>query len=91
MIREHTLHFVKHLIVVVGEESCEGVQTLIQHLAMKVPERAEYRHKACDAIITLMLGLPHAFYTATVEYYFFLISSINYKITKDKFFTCLLR
>ena len=71
MIREHTLHFVKHLIVVVGEESCEGVQTLIQHLAMKVPERAEYRHKACDAIITLMLGLPHAFYTATVRYYFF--------------------
>ena len=78
MIREHTLHFVKHLIVVVGEESCEGVQTLIQHLAMKVPERAEYRHKACDAIITLMLGLPHAFYTATVGYYFFRVQCNNY-------------
>ena len=56
-----------------GEESCEGVQTLIQHLAMKVPERAEYRHKACDAIIILMLGLPHVFYTATVNWFFRLV------------------
>ena len=85
MIREHTLHFVKHLIVVVGEESCEGVQTLIQHLAMKVPERAEYRHKACDAIITLMLGLPHAFYTATVGYYFFHVyNDYFYKLPNNK-------
>ena len=84
MIREHSLHFVKHLIVKVGEESCEGVQTLIQHLAMKVPERAEYRHKACDAIITLMLGLPHAFYTATVGLFFRVFNDYFYKILNNK-------
>ena len=73
VIREHSLHFVKHLMVKVGEDSCEGVKILIQHLSMKVPERAEYRHKACDAIIILLLGLPHAAYTSTVTWFFRLV------------------
>ena len=73
VIREHSLHFVKHLMVKVGEDSCEGIKILIQHLAMKVPERAEYRHKACDAIIILLLGLPHSVYTSTITWFFRLV------------------
>lgn len=70
VIREHSLHFIKHLMVKIGDESHEAVQILIQHIAMKVPERAEYRHGATSAIITLMTGLPDGYYSITANWFF---------------------
>lgn len=54
----------------VGDDSYPAVQVLIQHLALKVPERAEFRQKASGAIITMLLGLPHGFFTKTVYWFF---------------------
>ena len=45
IIREHTLHFVKHLMSVLGNTCHDAVEVLIQHIALRVPERAEFRHK----------------------------------------------
>ena len=46
IIREHTLHFVKYLMSQQGEGSHDAVEVLVQHIALRVPERAEFRHKA---------------------------------------------
>ncbi len=54
----------------VGDETYDGVKILIQHLAMKVPDRAEFRHKGSLAIITLMLGLPHNHFAEITSWFF---------------------
>lgn len=59
VIREHALHFIKHLMVTVSDDAYDAVEILIHHLAMKVPDKAEYRHRASAAINILMMGLPN--------------------------------
>ena len=72
VIREHSLHFTKHIMASVGEPSNEAVTIMIQHLAMKVPDKAEFRQKASNAIITLLIGLPSGDYTKMVRWFFML-------------------
>ena len=70
MIREHALHFIKHLMVTVSENSYDAVEILIHHLAMKVPDKAEYRHRASAAINILMTGLPDGYFSNIVKWFF---------------------
>ena len=70
VIREHTLHFVKHLMSVLGDGSHDPVEVLIQHVALRVPERAEFRHKASLAIVDLMHRLP-THVTRRIVHWFF--------------------
>ena len=42
----------------VGEPSYEAVEVLLQHLCLRVPERAEPRQKTSEAILDIMVGLP---------------------------------
>ena len=43
---------------------------MIQHLALKVPEKAEYRHNASDAIVELALRLPKASAFSKIVHWF---------------------
>ena len=76
VIREHALHFVKHLIAKIGDESHEGVQILIQHLAMKAAnEKTAFRQNVAGAIIILMLGLPRNYFSTIARWFFRLAHS----------------
>ena len=46
-------------MVTVSDDAYDAVEILIHHLAMKVPDKAEYRHRASAAINILMMGLPN--------------------------------
>lgn len=70
IIREHAMHFVKHLMATVGDASFGSVEILVQHLAMKVPDRAEFRQKASSAIVDLLIGLPGHVFTRIVRWFF---------------------
>ena len=43
---------------------------MIQHLALKVPEKADYRHNASDAIVELALRLPKASAFSKIVHWF---------------------
>ena len=70
VIREHALHFIKHLMVQLSEDAYDAVEILIHHLAMKVPDKAEYRHRASAAINILMMGLPNKHFSNIVKWFF---------------------
>ena len=51
-----------------GDGCGPAVGVLIHHLAVKVPEKADFRHKASSAIVDLALGLPTGF-SQTVRWF----------------------
>ena len=53
-----------------GECSHSAVEVLIQHCALRVPERAEFRHRASLAIVELMRGLPTNVTRRIVHWFF---------------------
>merc|ERR1719500_2150186 len=55
---------------VLGDGSHDAVEVLIQHVALRVPERAEFRHKASLAIVDLMHRLP-THVTRRIVHWFF--------------------
>ncbi|TRY62148.1 hypothetical protein TCAL_11306, partial [Tigriopus californicus] len=70
IIREHSLHFVKHLMRRIGQESHGAIEVLIQHLALQVPDKAEYRAKTSLAIVTLMRDLSVDIFNRVVRWIF---------------------
>ncbi len=53
-----------------GEDTHDAAEVLIQHLALQVPERAEYRHKASSAVVEVMRGLPGPAFRRAVRWLF---------------------
>ena len=63
VIREHSLNFVLYLVEREGEEQADvqwAVKVLVQHMAAKVPDKADWRREAAAAIVTLLEALPPA-------------------------------
>ena len=52
-----------------GLSVCHAVSVLVQHLAVKVPDKAEFRREAAEAIVTLMNALPRDLYTNSVRWF----------------------
>ena len=68
--QKFNLHF-QLFIAKIGEESHEGVQILIQHLAMKAAnEKTAFRQNVAGAIIILMLGLPRNYFSTIAKWFF---------------------
>ena len=44
----------------------------MEHIALKVPEKADYRHAASRAILELLQGLPMSHYSRLVKWFFIL-------------------
>ena len=63
VIREHGLNFVLYLVEREGEEQAAvqwAVKVLVQHMAAKVPDKADWRREAAAAIVSLLEALPAA-------------------------------
>ena len=52
----------------IGGPCYDAVEILIHHLAVKVPDKAEFRQKASSAIVELTLGLPQEYFSRIVRY-----------------------
>ena len=87
VIRAHTLRFVRFLMVGGGQPVCKAVCVLVQHMAVKVPDKAEFRREAAEAIVNLMQALPRDMFSSTVRWFVRLVVIIQHLI----FMTLLLR
>ncbi len=61
VVREHALRFVLFMVEEEGEsrEAAQGAAALlVQHLAAKVPDKADWRREAASAILRLLAALP---------------------------------
>ena len=47
----------------IGEACYEPVEVLVHHMCLRVPDRAESRLRASEAIFEIMLGLPSDLYS----------------------------
>ena len=52
-----------------GEAVSKAVTVLVQHLAVRVPDKADFRREAADAIVTLLSALPDTMLTSCVEWF----------------------
>ena len=51
----------------IGDPCYHAVEILVHHLAVKVPDKAEFRQKASSAIVELTLGLPQEYFSRLVR------------------------
>ena len=56
--RANCLRFVRVLMGGGGRQVSEAAVILVQHLAARVPDKADYRREAAEAIVTLLTALP---------------------------------
>ncbi|KAJ8299265.1 hypothetical protein KUTeg_023325 [Tegillarca granosa] len=70
LAKDQAVSFVCYLLKVCGDRALDSVRTLIQHLCTKVPDRAEYRHKVTQAVVTILNELPVPTYCKMVEWFF---------------------
>ena len=70
IVREHTVHFVKYLISILGEVAFKGATLLLHNIFTKIGERAEVRQKGKESIVDIMQTLPNKQYTDLVKWLF---------------------
>lgn len=73
VIREHGINFVLHLVESATEEverkeREDAVVLLVQHMAAKVPDKADWRREAASGILTLMEVLSPALLHTTTRW-----------------------
>ena len=52
-----------------GEPVSRAVTILTQHLALRVPDKAEFRREAAEAVVTLISALSHSLRAETVQWF----------------------
>ncbi|XP_068212187.1 condensin-2 complex subunit D3-L [Palaemon carinicauda] len=70
VIRDHSQIFVKYILTQVKDEAHEGVYILIQHICIRVPDRAEFRQKTAQSVVEILRYLPVQLYTRLVKWFF---------------------
>ncbi|XP_071518098.1 condensin-2 complex subunit D3-like isoform X2 [Panulirus ornatus] len=70
VIRDHSQIFVKYLLTQVKQDAYEGVYILIQHLCIRVPDRAEFRQKTAQSVVEILRYLPVQLYTRLMKWFF---------------------
>ncbi|KAJ9589297.1 hypothetical protein L9F63_017490, partial [Diploptera punctata] len=70
IVREHTVHFVKYLLTLLGEVTFRGITLLIHNIFTKIGDRAETRQKGKESIVDIMLVLPNKQYKNLVKWLF---------------------
>ena len=60
--------FVRVLMKAGGEPICRAVTILVQHLAVRVPDKADFRREAAEAIVSLISGLPDCLRAGSVQW-----------------------
>ena len=68
VIRSHTLEFIRFIMARGGKAVCRAVSLLVQHMAAKVDNDAEFRRETVEAIVSLMEVLPEDSYSSSVRW-----------------------
>lgn len=53
-----------------GDRGLVSVRTLLQHMCTKVTDRAEYRTKVAQAVVTIAKELPDENYSKLVQWFY---------------------
>ncbi|XP_064635825.1 condensin-2 complex subunit D3-L-like [Lineus longissimus] len=70
VIKDHALAYVCHLIQRFGEAAHTPARTLVQHLCIKVPDKADYRSRVALVVVTLLKQLPPLPYAKLIEWFY---------------------
>lgn len=68
VIREHSVIFVKYLIVQLLKDSLEGAFILVQHICLRVPDKADFREKAAKSVIEILKVFPIKEYSEIIKW-----------------------
>ncbi|GLH02075.1 Condensin-2 complex subunit D3 [Gryllus bimaculatus] len=68
LIRLQTEKFVLHLLKSLVEESYQGICLFVQHLCARVTDRADFRLKVSQSIVSLLKALPSEPYFNTIKW-----------------------
>ncbi|XP_076046564.1 chromosome associated protein D3 [Oratosquilla oratoria] len=68
VIREHSLIFIKYLLTQLKESTYDSVYILVQHLCVRVPDKADYRTKTAHSVVEILKFLPIIMYTNLVKW-----------------------
>ncbi|XP_013421009.1 condensin-2 complex subunit D3-like [Lingula anatina] len=91
-IKDNALAFVCHLLRTKPEAAAASARILLQHMCTKVPDRAEYRAKVAQAVVTLLQELPNSAYARMMEwiYRYSRHAKISYRVFALEIVTLLL-
>ena len=67
--RKNCIRFVIILMTHNGQLAHEAASVLVQHLATRVPDKADFRREAADAIVNIMSHMPRQLYLDTVRWF----------------------
>uniref|UniRef100_S4R8W0 Non-SMC condensin II complex, subunit D3 n=1 Tax=Petromyzon marinus TaxID=7757 RepID=S4R8W0_PETMA len=67
-LRNQTLKFVCHLVKEVGEKCIPLLRILLQHICVKVPDKADYRGHAAQAVCKLLDCMSSSAYAEFIEW-----------------------
>ncbi|XP_047737385.1 condensin-2 complex subunit D3 [Hyalella azteca] len=70
VIRDHSVIFVRYLLTQIKEPSYEGVYILVQHLCLRVPDKADFRQKTSQSVVEILQNLPIKLYTKLMQWFF---------------------
>lgn len=70
VIRDHSQIFIKYMLTQIKEEAHEGVYILIQHLCIRVPDKAEFRQKTAQSVVEILRYLPTQLYKRLMKWFF---------------------
>uniref|UniRef100_A0A2P2I5C0 Condensin-2 complex subunit D3-like n=1 Tax=Hirondellea gigas TaxID=1518452 RepID=A0A2P2I5C0_9CRUS len=70
VIRDHSVIFVKYLLTQIKEHAYDGVYVLVQHLCLRVPDKADFRQKTSQSIVDILRHLPVKLYSRLMKWFF---------------------
>ncbi|NWR34306.1 CNDD3 protein, partial [Tachuris rubrigastra] len=80
--RNRAVKFISSLVDELKEAVFHLLRTFLQHICVKVPDKADYRTYAAQALVTLLNKLPHVEFAEFVSwlYKFSLLSKTSYRV-----------
>ncbi|XP_053384703.1 condensin-2 complex subunit D3-like [Mercenaria mercenaria] len=68
--RDHAISFICILMKQCGERGLASVRTLLQQMCTKVTDRAEYRAKVAQAVVTIAKEMPNESYSKLIQWFY---------------------
>lgn len=69
-IRSIAVSFVTENIITMGEDAHKGLEILLQQICFNMIDRADYRTKAAEMVLTIMSKLPMGLYYSVIMWIF---------------------
>lgn len=66
VIKDHSIQFICNLLRTIKDPAFNGVYTLLQHVCIRVPDKADLRAKGVQVIMELLDVIPYSLYSHSV-------------------------